>query len=209
MVALAIVLAVLALLAFLRVGVRASYSEEGFALRAKVGPVWIGILPKKAGGGKKPKKPRKKKKKKEPEKEEKKGGPVETIRRFLPPVTDTLGRLRRKLRVDSLTVRYLSASDDPFDAAVNYGRASAAMAALSPALDNFFNIRRRDIRADACMEGGGDKIFADIRLTIAVWEIVYVGCGMLPVLKKQKSAAQEPSGPAGEKETGGRNEKRA
>ena len=191
MVALAIVLAVLILLALLRLGVFARYSEEGFNLRIIAGPLRFTVIPKKPKKKGKEKKPKKKKKKEEKPPKEKKGGPIELLKKYVPPVIDTMGRLRRKLRIDMLTVHFTSAAEDPFDAAMNFGRISAAEGALIPLLENTFNIKRRDIGTSISFDGGGDKIYLEAKLTLALWEIIYIACGMLPALKRVNTESKD------------------
>ena len=191
MVALAIVLAVLILLALLRLGVFAQYSEEGFLLRIIAGPLRFTVIPKKPGKTGKEKPPKKKKEKEEKPPKEKKGGPIELLKKYVPPVIDTLGRLRRKLRIDMLTVHFTSAAEDPFDAAMNFGRVSAAEGALIPLLENAFNIKRRDIGTGISFDGGGDKIYLEAKLTLALWEIIYIACGMLPALKRANTESKD------------------
>lgn len=51
-------------------------------------------------------------------------------------VLDTLGDLRRKLRVNELTLYVrIGGSDDPAKAAMGYGRAWAAIGAITPSLE--------------------------------------------------------------------------
>ena len=194
MVAWAIILAIFVVLALMRLGVFARYSEEGFLLRAVAGPLRITLIPKKPDkkGKKKLVKERIPKKEKEKTPSLKmKGGPVSLIKKFAPPVLDTLGRLRRKLSIDKLTVQFTSAAEDPFDAAMNFGRVSAAEGALMPLLDNTFKIKKRDVGTSISFDGNGNKIYLEAQLTLALWEIIYVACGLIPLIKQVKSESKD------------------
>ena len=105
------IFAALVLIGCIPVGVDARYNAEGVFLAAKLGPIRRQLLPQK------PKKKRKqqkqqKKPEKAPEKaasQEKKPNPilsggVDEILQLLDIVLDTLGDLRRKLRVNELTL---------------------------------------------------------------------------------------------------------
>lgn len=166
----------------------------------------IGILPrpKKVPGGEKPKKPQKPKKEKEkPAGEEpkpKKGGTVKLIRDLIPVVLDTLKRFKHKLTIDSLTIIYTADCDDPFDNVMKYGYAWEAIGAVLPLLERNFRVKKRDLEALISFEGTGDTVYADARLTLRVWEIIYIACGLLPALKILLDWKKQPAGGKDEKD---------
>ena len=102
------IFAALVLIGCIPVGVDARYNAEGVFLAAKLGPIRLQLLPQKP----KKKKKQQKKPEKAPEKaasQEKKPNPilsggVDEILQLLDIVLDTLGDLRRKLRVNELTL---------------------------------------------------------------------------------------------------------
>ena len=59
---------------------------------------------------------------------------------------DTLGNLRRKLRVEVLVLHVTLDGSDPAKAAMLYGRVWAALGALTPKLEQLFVIKKRDIQ---------------------------------------------------------------
>ena len=62
---------------------------------------------------------------------------------------DTLGNLRRKLRMEELMLRVrFGGGDDAAKTAILYGRAWAAIGALMPCLERIFVIKKRDIGAE-------------------------------------------------------------
>ena len=187
-----IILVILLLIALIPLGVSFTYSERGTLLSAHIWLLRIKILPreKKLPGEEKTKKEKKKREKKprKPENEdkkppEKKGGSVGSLMKLIPPILDTLGRLRRKLTINNLTLIYTVGADDPYDGAMKYGRAWTGIGAATPLLENTFRIKNRDIEALISYEDERDSIFLDARLTLRVWEIIYIACGMLPAVQ--------------------------
>ena len=62
---------------------------------------------------------------------------------------DTLGNLRRKLRMEELMLRVrFGGGDDAAKTAILYGRAWAVIGALLPCLERIFVIKKRDIGAE-------------------------------------------------------------
>ena len=203
LIVLGVIFLIFFLIAIIPVGVRVGYDRSGFSLDIVAAFIKIGILPPKE---KKPeeKKPEKKKpdadkseeekaeEKREEEKPEEKqekpaehdiGGTVELAMTALRAVGDTLTRLRRKLTVNYIKLRYTSACDDPADAAINYGRAVAAINGLSPFVSKFLRIKKRDYTVLVGFDGGGDRALLDAQITIKIWEIIYVALGLAPVIK--------------------------
>ena len=78
---------------------------------------------------------------------------------------DVLGDLRRKLRVEKLTI-YVRFGGDAAKAAINYGRAWAAIGALMPMLDRLFVIREREICPELCYEQ--KSMTLDTRLVMSI-----------------------------------------
>ena len=154
----------LLVLAWVPLGIRASYGEAGFEARVIAGPVKITLFPRKKRK-KKPKtadslekttqettKASSEKKRPETETTEKdepgmqSGGSLERLLPWIRLGLDFLGALRRKIRLDKLYLHVVLARDDPCDLAVNYGRAWAAVGDLLPKLERIFVIRKRDIQ---------------------------------------------------------------
>ena len=178
MLALGIVLAVLLFLAILRIGVRGEYSEDGILIQLKIGAFLFTVYPvEKKTKKKKEKKPKEKKIKNETpsgEAKEKKGGSVEIIKKLLPEVIAALKKLKRKICIKRLKIWYMSASDDPAKAALYYGYASAGAGAISAVFENNFKVCRRDIRTSVSFTESQPKVYVDLIMTLAVWEILYI-----------------------------------
>ena len=177
-------------LLLLRVGARATLDENGFSLWATAGPVKLKILPPGKEKAKKPKKPKENKKETEKPSEEKKEKPkpkisitLDLVTTVLKAVGELLGRLRRKICIDRLVIHYTVGSADPADAAMTFGYMSAGIGALMPVIENIFKVKERDVGAALDFDADRPEIFIDARLTLAIWEIIYIVLAVWPVVK--------------------------
>ncbi len=198
---LAVILAVLMLIGCIPVGVDAAYGEGGIRLAVKIWLFRLQLLPRKPKKKKKPdKKAAPKQKKPAPEKPagEKKPNPllsggVDGILELLDLGVQTLGDLRRKLRVEELTLHVcIGGSDDPAAAAMRYGRAWAAIGAITPALDRLFVIKKRDIQPALDYNETSMKVDARLITTITIGRslalALHAGVRFLKILNQRKKA---------------------
>ena len=169
------VLAVFALIGCIPVGVDASYRENELALRLKIWLFRVQVLPAKEKKKKpkpKTKKPAAKKPDAKPEKPKKQGSmPKLTLSDILALADlacDTLGNLRRKLRVEVLVLHVTLDGSDPAKAAMLYGRVWAALGALTPKLEQLFVIKKRDIQPILDYNEKEMKLDAQLVLTITI-----------------------------------------
>lgn len=185
MTVLGIILAVLILLGLLRVGGMAEYSEDGLSVAAYIGWIPVHIYPppeRKAADKQTEKRAKKKKekKKKAGEKQEKKPGNLKFLLKLIRPALKALGRFRRRIRIDRLYIRFIAAvEDDPARAAVLFGGASAGLGMLLPLLDNHFRLKKRDIQTSVDFQAAQPKIYLTAKLSLAVWEGMYIAFGLL------------------------------
>ena len=194
-----VILAALVLIGCIPVGVDARYN--GVFLAAKLGPFRLQLLPQKPK--KKPKK--RKQQQKQPEKapassepQEKKSNPllsggVDGMLQLLDLAFDTLGDLRRKLRVNELTLHVLiGGAEDPAKAAMGYGRAWAAIGAITPSLERLFVIKKRDIRPALDYTISNTQVDAHLVTTITIGRslalAVHAGIRFLKLLNERKKA---------------------
>ena len=188
------IFAALVLIGCIPVGVDARYNAEGVFLAAKLGPTRLQLLPKK-------KKKQQKNPEKAPEKaasQEKKPNPilsggVDEILQLLDIVLDTLGDLRRKLRVNELTLYVrIGGSDDPAKAAMGYGRAWAAIGAITPSLERLFVIKKRDIQPALDYTISNTQVDAHLVTTITIGRSLALalraGIRFLKILNERKKA---------------------
>ena len=196
-----VILAALVLIGCIPVGVDAHYNADGVFLAAKLGPFRLQLLPQKPK--KKPKK--RKQQQKQPEKapassepQEKKSNPllsggVDGMLQLLDLAFDTLGDLRRKLRVNELTLHVLiGGAEDPAKAAMGYGRAWAAIGAITPSLERLFVIKKRDILPALDYTISTTQVDAHLVTTITIGRslalAVHAGIRFLKLLNERKKA---------------------
>ena len=107
--------------------------------------------------------------------------------------SDMLGDLRRKLRVNELTLYVrIGGSDDPAKAAMGYGRAWAAIGAITPSLERLFVIKKRDIRPALDYTISNTQADAHLVTTITIGRslalAVHAGSRFLKILNERKKA---------------------
>lgn len=180
---------ILFLLAVMPLGVRIRYNSDGFLLKVILGPLKLTVFPrpkkeKKKGEKREEKKAPEKKQEEnlpkppQPPKEEPSGEKKETggsLTDFLPlvkVVLDFLGDFRRKLRLDDLYLRFVLASSDPCDLAINYGKTWAAVGNLMPVLEKLFVIKKRDVEVECDFTASETKVIARLDLTITLGRLL-------------------------------------
>ena len=175
-----IIIAIFVLIGCIPVGVDAVYRENDLALRLKIGFVRVQVLPakpkKKQAAWKKAKAAQKKQPSKAPAKPKKQFRmpklTLQDIFALLDLACDTLGNLRRKLRVEVLVLHVTLDGSDPAKAAMLYGRSWAVLGALTPKLDQLFVIKKRDIQPILDYNEKEMKIDAHLALTITIGRAV-------------------------------------
>ena len=100
----------------------------------------------------------------------------------LPPMGDlihialeALGSLKRKIRLDDLTLHLIWASEDPADTAVGFGKAQATMGMIWPLIANNFNVKKHDLGVSVDFERTKPDIVARGALTMTVGQLVSFG----------------------------------
>jgi hypothetical protein len=188
---LAIALAVLLAAALTRVGVSVRYDEDGFALAARVGFVRIRIIPRasrteRSGrGGRRGKKAERASKRQD---REGRGGPAD-IPEVVRAALRALSRLRRRLLIKRLIIRYSApGAGDPSAAAMLYGGLSFGVGAMLRLFDRAFRVREREVTADVDFTADKPRVFVSAAISLAVWEAVYVSCALLPTAIRLASA---------------------
>ena len=191
-----ITFSILFLLAIMPLGVRVRYNADGALVKLILGPCKLQIVPgKKKAPKKKKKKPKtdkaeKKAKSKKEELKPKQVGaanppkPAETpekkeqggsILDFLPLVKtlfDFLGDFRRKLRIKNLYLKLIMAGGDPYNLAMNYGKAWAATGNLLPKLEQWFVIKKRDIEVECDFVAEKTTVIAHMDISITLGRLL-------------------------------------
>ena len=114
-----------------------------------------------------------KKTEKKDEKSEKKGG---SILDFLPLVDIALDFVAeffgRTLQIDVLYIKFTMAGGDPYNLAMNYGKAWAAVGTLWSKLDEWMTIKKRDIQIQVDFEGGETLVNARVEITLTLGRLI-------------------------------------
>ena len=194
-------------------GVHAIYSHLGSEVTAQAGPVSLRVYPRpekqktprqmeKAArkalekAEKKALKQEKKKEKKAGNVQEKKklplGGKIAFFKELLGIGLHALGCIRRKLIMKDLVLSLTLAGQgsDAAESAILYGKAWAAVGALTPVLENTFQIRNRDIQVGIDFLSEEHALYAEatvlLRIGDVLWIALYHGIRALIVLLIQK-----------------------
>ncbi len=161
-------LLILALI-FLRAGIMLVYAQGGLKAWIQIWFVKIMLYPEK--------KDRayistEKTDKAAPDKE--KGGSYEQATKGLPIIKDILGKLRHKLIIDELVIRFLAAGEDPAATAVGFGAASAGAGILLALINNHFDVRKQDIRTNVSFTDKKPSIYIKARASVYLRELRFL-----------------------------------
>jgi hypothetical protein len=197
------ILAVLAVIAFLRVGVHAVYGDGQLSAVARVGFVKLRIYPAKPTKRKKPAKARTKtvkrgaKTKKSPAKADKKAKTERgkfDITGFVSGAAQLLLRMGRRVLIKRLMVRYVAAGMwDPATAAIAHGGISAVFGLSQGVLEQAFRIRRYRFESDVNFLSDKPEIYVEADISIAIWEITAIGIAALSLYLKSRGKPVETS----------------
>ena len=166
------------LLLLIRLRLTGEYGEAGGSLTVALGAVPVFRLPRPKGARqdkREGKTKAEKKKKKEEDKEKAKGGSIPGFRQLMPIISDALGKLKRRLSIDEMTLWYQSAGEDPAAAALAFGGASAAAGALARPMQDMFRIRDLDIRTAVSFTETKPTVLARIRMSIPLGALLWIG----------------------------------
>lgn len=172
-----IIFAVLCIIALVPVGASAVYDKDGVEVSVIAAFFKIRVYPLKKKKKVIKKKEKKPKKEEEPKEEEEKGGPVMGFREILPIALKAGSRFKRSLTINRLVIHYTAASKDAFTAAMEYGASWAFIGMITPAIENNFKVKQRDLQAFADFATEKPAIYASAALTIRIWQITYIAVG--------------------------------
>ena len=133
-----------------------------------------------------------------PEPKPEQGGSVLDFLPLVKTLFDFLGDFRRKLRINNLQLKLILAGGDPYNLAMNYGKAWAAVGNLLPKLEQWFVIRKRDVEVECDFVAAGTTVIAHMDLTItlgrllaAVFKFLFKALfKFLQIKKKRKGGAK-------------------
>lgn len=167
------IVAVITGLAFLPVGLRAVYDTDGLTVKLLVGVIPYKLNLTEINERKYERRMKLKQKMEEnPDYEPRIIRPNGTLREFFPLLDLYLQLLfneKYKLRVKLLELKLIMANDDPFDLAMNYGKAWTIINSLMPQLERFLNIKKRrlDVSCDFLAEETMIYARADLLIPLA------------------------------------------
>ena len=187
----AIIVGVFVLIGMIPVGVDAQYLDDEAKVLLKIGPVRVQVLPAKPKK-QRARKPKRKADGKAAEKTaqaaQKEASQPAAKKKFAMPklslsdilalvdlACDTLGDLRRKIRVEELMLHVTLDGSDPAKAAVLYGRSWAVLGAMTPQLERLFVIKKRDIQPVLDYNEKEMKVQARLVLTITIGRTLALG----------------------------------
>jgi len=200
-----IVLALLAILATIKVGVHVSYEEKKLRLVLLISKFKLVLL-----GDDKPKKAKKEKQKQAPKEpkskqtvpQKKKGKLLESpwllaVRDHWQDILDVIGRVLRSPTLDVLRLELWVGGGDSEKCAMNYGRICAILSGILPTVENTFGIRKRKINVWCCYDRDSIDISAEAAITVRIYEsfalafaILGLGIKILLQARNYKKAVQ-------------------
>lgn len=195
-----IVLGVLLLLGFLPVGAYARYDRLGPYCVLILGPLRVQVLPKKEKKKDTKSKATKKKTKEKKEREKQPiGGLICDFYPFVKLGFELLSCFFRKLRVKVLTLHVgFGGAGDPANAAINYGRAWAAIGTLMPQLRRFLRIKKENVSASCDFTSGEMTVFAELKATFFLGDLIAMAIRyglralkLLLAMKKRKQTLRQ------------------
>ena len=208
------ILGILILLAVLlcrtRIGVRVRFGEGPLSAALTIGPFRVPLTGEEEKAPRQPPKKakkREKKPKKAPEKAAKPRFPKvtaadvkEAAQTLWPPLKKALGRTRRSIRLDPMTVSVtIGAADDPAAGAEAYGWASGAMFNSMPALEELVRVPDPSVHIGLDFDSAATRAAGDVGVSVRIGTLIAVGFGVgvpalrwLTDLKKKQRTAPPP-----------------
>lgn len=190
------VLIVLFLIGQIRVGCKVVYDHEGIQAWVRAASFYIRVFPlkkteeEKPKKEKKPKKPKEKKEKPPAAVSEKLGGALGYVQSLLPVLLDAVKYFTHKLQVDELHMKLVAGGPDPADAAMLYGRASAALGALWYPLTHAFDVKDGYAKVDLDFEAQQMTLCATASLSLKsgqiLWFAIYFGIRALSAFLRER-----------------------
>lgn len=179
-----IALGILIGIAVLPIGISAIYNTVGANVQVLIGPVRLTVYPRKKKKSDKKEKPASQKKESTQGKQSS-GGSIKDFAPLAHRLVDFLRTAKGKLRVKKLDLKLTLGGDDPYDLAVNYGRAWAAVGNLIPLLERHFVIKKRDVEVQCDFTSDETRIYARLELTITVGRLLRLGADHgIPALRE-------------------------
>lgn len=188
----AAVLVLLALLLWMRLGVRVRWDAGGLMVHVRIGPVLVRAYPAIERPKGEPKSRRKKPPKKEKEKpaREETSLTAERLLRYLSLAAEAAGGLKERVRVDDLTIGLvLAGKEDPAAAAIAYGGVNSALGMVLPLLEQNFQVKERRISTAVDFQREETAVVLETALSLRVLQLLILGGLVLRKLSAQENTA--------------------
>jgi len=177
------------------------YELSGLHAWAGLGPFYLSVFPFRKKK-KKQKEPSRKKKNAKQMKEEtlqeeqkKKGLSLELFRELLDLGLETMGRFRKKIRIDMLQMRLTWGAEDPADAAISYGYAHAVLNGLLALLEVNFQVKERQVRIHLDYTLDKPNIYVKASCSLKMYQMIslgfYAGVRAFDLYRKQSRKKKE------------------
>ena len=206
-----ITLAVLVILALVKVGVHVRYEEKVLRLELLISKFRIVLM----GEDKPEKKKKKKKDKPKKEKEQKKKDPkpkkdkpkkkgnilenpwVQAVLDYWRELLALVGRVLTSPTLDVLRLQLWVGGGDSEKCAMTYGRVCAVLGGVLPVVENTFGIRKRQIEVWCCYDRDSIDVAAETSITVRIYEVfalvfalLGLGIKIFITARKYKKAVQ-------------------
>ena len=160
MTAVIIILSALALLLIIKISLCASYGEKGLSVYSEILWIKIKLLPKR----------------KKAEKKKKKSG-LSSKKRLdiVKVILKTLGKVKHIIVFDKVRIRYIAADEDPFNTVREYNAFNSVIGSAIPYFESFFSVKEKEIDIDTDMCANKSELEFEIKLSIRVFQILYLG----------------------------------
>ena len=181
-----IIFLLLLLLAFVRVGGRVEFGEDGLFARLRIGAFSFQVFP--LPSKKPPQKSKKKSKQRKgqqkanarsasAEKPQKtKGGSLLRLKHYLPLVGDAAGMLKKRIRIDTLYLELMVASSDAAETAIAFGYANMVIGLLWTILNENFDICDHQIHTRANFDASEPTVYLKADFSARIGQLFSLGC---------------------------------
>lgn len=170
MIAVAVILAFLVVIAYVKVGITVLWNNA-LTLRLMIGPFRFTLSPgKRQSSG--PKDKSNTPGRKSSRKREKKSPWLQVLLSNWEELLCFAGRVLRTPVLNPLVLKVTFGGEDPAESALNYGRAWAAIGAIMPLAENSFRIGRREIDVEYDRTASGISVYAKVSLSLRFGQCV-------------------------------------
>lgn len=186
---LAVIGLIFVLISCIRIGGQMVYEEKNLQIRIKIGRIWYQFFPQEKKKKSSSKSSRKRERKGATEKEAEKGSVSiwerkDQILQVLPLICEAAGRLKRKIRIDDLTLDLLWSAPDPAACGIGFGTVNAVTGMIWPLFEQNFNVKSYRVRTGVDFDRGRPELYFKLLVTLTIGQAIALGAGVLIQLAK-------------------------